>query len=120
MSQSPWITLTAGALGAVIGMASTFVSGTLTRRAARDDSQRGIANEILDLFREADPAVSLTSADSPERRTLFVLASQLRQESARKACHALVHKAGQPGVSQDDLFDAWQHVIDEVSKVSRK
>lgn len=120
MSQSPLITLAAGALGAVVGLVAPFISTSLAQRGASRDGQRIVANDILDLLSDSTPIDELLGGrSSPARRKLYILGIRLRDKAAREACERLVVEAGQDGSSEEDLFPAWSHTIQEVSRISR-
>ena len=120
MTQSPLVTLTAGVAGAVVGLLSPVVAASFTRLSATKQAQRVVADDILDLFNDGRPLTALLGgAQSATRRKLFILGLRLRDAAARDACNALVEKAGEPQVSDDELFLAWQQMISKVSRVSR-
>ena len=120
MTQSPLITLTAGVVGAAIGLLSPVIAASFTRLGAAKQAQRDVANNILDLFNDGRPLPALLGGThSAARRQLYILGLRLRDVAARDACYALVEKAGEPSASDDDLFNAWHRMINEVGRVSR-
>jgi hypothetical protein len=119
MSQSPLLTLIAGAVGATIGLSAPLISGTLARRAASRDNQRAVAQEILSLYGLA-PLSALIGEDSPLRRKLFSLALQLHDQKAYQACKDLVDAAAEANASAELIFPEWETMNTEVRRTFRQ
>jgi hypothetical protein len=119
-AQSPVLTLAAGAVGAVIGLAAPVINALTARLGTRRQQQRELADRILELFGEAQPlVVVLGGPHSTVRRQVYLLGERLDDTAAREACLELVRSAGNPGATEDDIFPKWQDTITEISRVSR-
>ena len=119
MDQTPVVTLAAGTIGAAIGLLAPFIATALTQRGVTRESQRIVANEILDLLSEPIPIDELLGGrHSSARRRLYILGIRLRDRSAREACEQLVIAAGE-AIDEDGLYPAWSRTIQEVSRISR-
>lgn len=120
MTQSPAITLAAGAIGAVIGLAAPVINAVTGHFGSRRRHQQELAGEILELFASPDRLeVQLGGVSNGTRRRLFVLAAQLDDKPARSAIDALIDVAARPGASEDDIYPEWHRTVAEVSRVSR-
>ncbi len=120
MNQSPLVTLAAGVIGAMIGLLAPIIAASFTRLGLTRESQRKVADDILDLLGDSRPIdVLLSGSSSAARRKLYVLGIRLRNNAARTACMELVAAAGPAHVSENDLFPAWQKALEEVSRISR-
>lgn len=120
MTQSPWVTIFAGVVGAVIALVSPFIAGWTNRRGAVRQAQREVASQIVDLLSAPGSLPSVfCGPESPARRRLLGLGLRLQDEAARNACTELVVTADGRDVSEDDLFHAWNHALHEVSRISR-
>jgi hypothetical protein len=106
--------------GVAAGLLAPFVSQRAHGRAARRESQAELARSALVLF-EGDSSLEalLCGPTSPTRRRLFLLASQLRDDSARVACIGLVATAGAPDVDADALTEHWGRCVDELGRLAR-
>jgi len=120
MAQSPILTLAAGTVGAVIGLAAPLINAMTARLGGRRQQQRELADQIMEIFAEPRTLDSLLGgAHSAARRRLYLLGVRLTDPDARHACEELVTSAGQPGASEDEIFPAWEKTIAEISRVSR-
>jgi hypothetical protein len=120
MTQSPAITLAAGAVGALIGLAAPVINAITGHFGSRRRHQQELAAQILELFASPDTLdTQLGGAGNGTRRRLFVLAAQLDDKPARAAIDGLIDVAARPGATENDIYPEWHRTVNEVSRVSR-
>ncbi|MEU8423408.1 hypothetical protein AB0C15_21280 [Micromonospora sp. NPDC048835] len=115
------VTLAAAFIGALFGLAAPVITNHIGRRDRERDSQRAIAEQILDLF---DSPASLSEIlghdDSRVRRRLYLLALRLKSEKPRQAVMNVVAIAGDRDQGSDQLEEAWFVMTDEVGRICRQ
>ena len=120
MTQSPVITLIAGAVGAFIGLAAPLINSTTARLGDRRRVQRETAERIMDLLAGSEPLdVLLGGEQNAARRRLYVLSIVLDRSQARIAVEKLIGAAGRPGASENDIYPHWKSALTEMSRVAR-
>lgn len=120
MTQPTTITLTATAIGALIGLAAPVINAVTGHFGSRHRRQQELAGEIMELFSSADPLDRLLGGpQNATRRRLFVLGRQLDDKKARQAVDGLIDVAARPQVTEDAIYPKWELTVNEVSRVSR-
>jgi len=120
MTQPPVITLIAGAVGALIGLAAPLINSATARWGDRRRIQRETAEKIMDLLAGSEPLdVLLGGAQNAVRRRLYVLSIVLDRSQARNAVEKLIDVAGQRDASENDIYPHWKSTLTEMSRVAR-
>lgn len=128
MSQSPVVTLAAGAIGATIGLLAPLIAAALLRLGVTRDAQRAVADEIIDLLTGGRPGAEerplaidalLGGPRNLTRRSLYGLTIRLRDGVARRACEDLIEAAARDGATEEQLVEPWQRALREVGRVHR-
>jgi hypothetical protein len=106
--------------GLAAGLLAPYVSQRAQSLATTRRSQAALAQAALSLF-EGNQSLEelLCGPTSPTRRRLFLLTTQLRDNSARAACMRLIATAGTSDMDAGTLTDEWARCIDELGRIVR-
>jgi hypothetical protein len=111
-------TLLGTLLGAFVGLSAPIVSSRLAARVSNRDSQRTIADAILNLFSDGqDPTIFLKQQENPDRRKLYLLALRLQNEKARRACLEFIAHVNSEAPKRDDTQRAWENLVTQVAEI---
>lgn len=114
----------AGVLGTLGGLVAGLLAPAVGQRSAgrvlRRERQADLGRAALALF-EGDETldVLLRGRASATRRKLFLLATQLEDEAARRASLDLVASAGDPTVPDEVVDERWTACVQALGRVAR-
>jgi hypothetical protein len=114
----------AGVLGTLGGLVAGLLAPVVGQRSAsrvlRRERQADLGRAALVLF-EGDETldVLLRGTASATRRKLFLLATQLDDDAARRASLDLVASAGDPSVPGEVVEERWTTCVRALGRVAR-
>jgi len=118
-------TLLGTVVGAAIGLFAPVITTALAHKSSKQDNQRDLADQIMNLFADGSaPASLLHEQQNSARRRLYLLAIKLNSAPARDACMRFIACAGRsdsssPGADGLAVYQAWEQMMTEVAAIYR-